>query len=98
MPEKLALQQSGRNRGAVQFYKGPILAPAAVMDGACNQFFSRARFAQKQHGRVAGSHGFNETQNMAESRTLPHTSFEVHLAADFIFQLQLFFCELVSSL
>src|SRR6266481_846190 len=47
MSKKLTLEQSRRNRGAVELYKGAILAPAAFMDRACNQFLSRAGFAQK---------------------------------------------------
>src|ERR1700693_5179080 len=47
MPEKLALEQSGRDRGAVELYEGPLLAPAAFMDGACNQFFSCTGFTEK---------------------------------------------------
>src|SRR5882762_10535816 len=59
MPKKLALEQSGRNRGAVELYKGPLLAPAAFMDRARNQFLSCAGFAQEQHRGIAGSHGFH---------------------------------------
>src|ERR1700678_3204287 len=32
---------------------------------------------------------------MAESRTLPHNSFKVHLATDFVFQIQFFLGEFV---
>jgi len=60
MSKEFALKQSSRNRGAVELYKGPFLTLAAFMDGARNQFLSRAGFAQKQHRRVAGSHGFHE--------------------------------------
>jgi len=35
---------------------------AAVMNGTRNQFLSGAGFAQKQHGRVAGSHGLHQLQ------------------------------------
>jgi len=64
------------------------------MDGARNQFLSRAGFAQKQHRRIAGPR-FPRDSNMAESRTLPHNSFKVNVATDFIFQIQLFLRKLV---
>ncbi len=85
MSEKLTLEQSGRNRGAVQLYEGPLLTMAAVVNGTRNQFLPRAGFAQKQHRRVGGSHGFHQIQNVAQSRTLSHNSFKVYLATDFIF-------------
>jgi hypothetical protein len=59
MSKKLALEQSTRNRGAIEFHKGPLLTPAAIMDLAGDQFLSRTGFAQKQHCRVAGSHSFH---------------------------------------
>src|SRR5689334_2206905 len=68
---------------------------AALMNGPRNQFLSRAGFAQKQHGRLAGSHGFHQMQNVTESRTLSHNSFKVYLPTDFIFQIEFFLCELV---
>src|SRR5579863_1961343 len=98
MSKKLTLEQSCGNRSAVELYEGPILTPAAFMDGARNQFLSGAGLPQKQNRRVARSHGFHQVQNMAESRTLPHNSFEVHLAADFVFQIQFFLREFVLEL
>src|SRR6267154_351686 len=95
MSKKFALEQSSWNCGTVELYKGPLLAHAAIMNGAHNQFLSRTGFSQKQYSGVAGSHGFHEIQNAVESRTLSHNSFEVHLPANFLFQVQLFLSELV---
>ena len=41
MSKEFALEQSSRNRSAVELYKRPLLTPAAFMDGARNQFLSR---------------------------------------------------------
>ena len=49
MSKKLTLEQSGRNRGAVELYEGPLPTPAAFVDRARDQFLSRAGFAQKQY-------------------------------------------------
>src|SRR5438309_3801644 len=95
MSKKLTLEQSGWNCGAIELHEGPLFTPAAFMDGARNQFLARTGLTKKQHRRVAGSHSFHQFQNMAESRTLPHNSFEVHVAAEFVFQIQLFLRELV---
>src|SRR4029077_8700197 len=95
MSKEFTLEKSGRNRGAVEFYKGPLLTPAALVDGARNQFLSCAGFTEQQYRRVCGSHGLDEIQPPAESRTLSHNSFEVHLATDFVLQIQLFLSQLV---
>src|SRR5882762_6283642 len=95
MSEKLTLEQPRRNRRAVELYEGSRLAPAAFMNRARNQFLSRTGFTEKQHCRVARSHRFNEIQNMAERRALADNSLKVHLATDFIFQIQFFLCKLV---
>src|SRR5580700_7290152 len=95
MSKKFTLEQSCRNRSTVELYEGPLLAAAAFMDRPRNQFLSGAGITEKQNRRVARSHGFHEVQYVAEGRTLPHNSFEVHLAANLIFQIQFFLCKLV---
>src|SRR5208337_3542483 len=95
MAKQFTLEQSGWNCGAVQLHKGPILAPAAFMDCARNQFLPRTGFAQEQNSRIAGSDGFDEIKNMAKGGTLPHNSFKVQIATEFIFQIQLFLRQLV---
>src|ERR1700674_917489 len=92
MSKKFTLEQPRWNRGAVELYEGPFFTPAAFMNRARDQFLSRTGFTEKQYRRVAGSHRFHKVQNMAESRTLPHNSFKVHLATYFIFQIQFFLC------
>src|ERR1700722_17545113 len=95
MSKKLTFEQSHWNRSAVELYERPVLSAAALMDRARDQFLSGAGLPEKQHRRIAGSHGFHQIQNMAECRTLPHDSFKVHLAADFVFQIQFFLGEFV---
>ena len=85
MSKKLTFQQARGYGGTVEFDEGPILAPAALMDGPRNQFLSRASFAEQQYRRIAGRHGFYQAQNIVKSRTLSNNPFEVHLAADLIF-------------
>src|SRR5260370_38243107 len=84
------MEQPGRKGGAVELHESPILAPAAFMDGAGNQFLSRTGFTETQYRRVAGSHRLHEVKNTAASRTLPPNSFKVHLATDSIFQTNFF--------
>src|ERR1700735_1848517 len=95
MSEKFTLEQPRGNCGAVELYEGALLTMATLMNGTRNQFLSRAGFTEKQNRRVTGSHGFHQIQNMAESRTLSPDSFKVHLAADFIFQIEPFLRDFV---
>ena len=45
MTEELALDQRGRQRGAVDGDKGTARAPAVVVNGACDQLLARAALA-----------------------------------------------------
>jgi len=54
-PKSSPLEQSTRNRGAIEFYKGPLLAPAAIMDRAGDQFPFPYRFSPRSNTvEVAG--------------------------------------------
>ena len=95
MAKQFALEQTRGNRRTVELYQGPILAAAAIMDSASDQFLSGASLSQQQYGRIACSHGFDQLQYLPESRTLPNDSCKVGLAANLIFQVELFLRELV---
>src|SRR5262249_61587113 len=57
MAEEFALQKSGGNGGAVQFYKLGRVARTAVMDGAGNEFLSCAGLTADQYSAVGWSDG-----------------------------------------
>src|SRR5437879_12788863 len=95
MSKELTLEQSGWNGGAVELHKSPLLSPAAFMDRTRNQLLAGTGFTEKQYRRVAGSYRLHQLQNMPECRTLAYNSFEVHLAPDFVLQIQLLLSELV---
>ena len=49
---------------------------------------------EQQDCRVAGSHGFNQFQNMVQRRAVSNDVLEVHLAADLFFEVELLLGEL----
>src|SRR5262249_20110132 len=93
--EKLTFQESGRNSGAIKLDQRPLFAPAAVMDGPRDQLLPGAGFAQQQHGGITGSNRLHQTENVPEPGALAYNSFEIHLPADFIFQIELLLRQLV---
>ena len=62
VPKQLAFEQACRYSRAVELDEGVRAAKAEIMDGACNQFLSRSRLAQKQNCRIRGSHDFDLLQ------------------------------------
>jgi len=64
MPEQFALEKPGGDGGAVQFHKRAILAPAALVDGAGDQFFSRPGFTKQKNRGIAGGDSLNQLQNV----------------------------------
>src|SRR5882762_4142725 len=89
MPEQLAFQQTRRDCRAVEFDKVPLLATAAIVNGACDEFLAGAGLAQQEHGRVTCGYGFDQSEHLAESRTLTHHPFKARLLADLFAQIQI---------
>src|SRR5262249_12294277 len=63
--EQLALDQAGRQGGAVDLDEGAVLATARRVDGAGDQLLAGARLAGEQHrgvGRRYAAHGVEDGQ------------------------------------
>src|SRR5262249_5635051 len=67
--EQLALEQARRDGGAVDLDEGPVAAPARIVDGAGDQFLSRAGLAQEEHGRVGRRHDLDLVEDVSERHT-----------------------------
>ena len=67
------------------------------MNGPRNEFLASACFSKQEHRGTTGSNRIHQVQNLAQRRTLANDPFEIHLAADFLFEIQLLLCELVSE-
>ncbi len=62
MPKQFALYKARRNGAAIDLQKRPVLACAAVMNRACDQFLPGAGFAIDQHGGIRRSDLFDFAQ------------------------------------
>ena len=96
--EHLALEQSSRNRGAIHFYQRMFSSTAQIMKSARDQFLPSPSFTKNQNWRVGGRHRFHILQRALQSSAGANDLFEVQLAADFIFQVDLFLCQPVLQL
>jgi hypothetical protein len=67
--EKLAFQQAGGNRGAVQLDEGSVSSPAMIVNCPGDDFLARACFTLQQNRRICGCHNLNLVENANEGRT-----------------------------
>src|ERR1700688_4801154 len=68
------------------------------MNGPRDQFLSRACLTVNQHRRIRRGYSFHVFEDSAQRGTISNDLSEIHFRADFIFQIQLLFGELVSEL
>src|SRR6267154_864322 len=96
--EQLAFQQARRNGRAVELHEGFRPPWAQIMNGAGDQFLSRPRLAINQDRRVRRRYRFYMFEDFAQRGTVSNDLSKIHFRADFIFQIQLLFGELVFEL
>src|SRR5271165_5709812 len=89
MPEQLAFEESRGDGRAVHAHIGTITAGAKVVNRACNQLFSRARFPMKQDGGIRRRNNGNMLQDSSEGCALSNNAFEAVLRADFRVEIKL---------
>src|SRR4029077_17364537 len=93
--KQFAFEQTSWNSRTVEFHECSLLAPAVIVNGARNQLFPRTCVAQEQHGRIARSNRFYEFEDVLQGGTRSNDLLKVHLAANLLFQIQLFLSEFV---
>jgi len=72
VPEELALDQFGRNGGAVHFDEGSPLPGRSFMQRAGNQLLAGTVLTGDQHPRRGGSHLGEQVAHLLERRTVAH--------------------------
>ncbi len=76
MTEELALEESQRDRRAVQLDKGSLPASAVRVNGMRNELFASTRFAFDENRGVGGGHGLDLVQYSTERRARPYDAFK----------------------
>ena len=87
MPEQLTLNQAAGQGGAIHFDQSLAASGTEVVQRPCHQLFARAGFADDQHRRVGGGHGFNGLEHPGDRGALPDDLLEVVLALDFVLEI-----------
>src|SRR5580700_5134684 len=95
MSEQLAFKQTSWNRCAIQFHEGVRTAVTEIMNCTGNQFLSGTRFSINENRRTGWRYRFDLTQYLTQRCAISNDLFEVHLTAQFIFEVELLLCELV---
>jgi hypothetical protein len=71
--EQLALEQRGRQRGAVDGPERSVSTRRACVDGARDELFARPRFATHQDGDVVGGDALDQSEKPLQTRiAAPH--------------------------
>ena len=93
MSKKFALQQSQRNRRAIQFGENIIATRTEAVDGPRDQFFPRPCFPLNQNRGLHRRNGFDLPQHLPQPGTVAKNVFKVMLGADFIPQVKSLFSQ-----
>ncbi len=91
--EQLALDQPGRQGGAVDLDQGLVLAPAAGMDGPGDQLLAGPRLARDQNGGVGRRDLPDVVEDGRQGRALPDDLLEVVNRLDLFLQVQVLLLE-----
>src|SRR3984885_1460665 len=76
MTEQFAFQKIQRDSRAIQFYKGPPIAPTCIVNSICDEFLSSTGFPLDEDGRISSCNHFDLLQHLPERGTLSHNSLE----------------------
>ena len=74
MAKELAFQQTGGNRGAIEFDEGPFPSAAEIVERARDQFLSTSCLAENQHRGISGRHRLHLVQHLVQRTALPTIS------------------------
>ncbi len=86
--EKLAFEESFRNRGAVYGKEGVVLSRAVVVDALCEELFSRTAFSVDEHGGVGGRHLSHDGKKGVHAAVIADDIVEVKLVEKLVLEHQ----------
>jgi hypothetical protein len=98
VPQKFALEQTGRYGRAVEFDEGSLPAPAQLVNSPRDQFLSGAGLSLDQDGRIRGRRRFDLLQDVKQLATLPDHLIEAVFTPDLFLEIDLFVLNFLSQL
>jgi len=73
-----------RNRSAIQFYKGPAAALTAIVNGVCDEFFSRTGFTLDEDSRTCGGNLLHLVEDRLEGSAIANDPLECAFSPGFV--------------
>src|SRR6266550_2250823 len=93
--EQLGFEKATGNGGAIDFNEGAIAARTKIVDGAGDELFARAGFAEEEDGGASGRGELHLGQGALERGTLADDFLKIEFTANFFLEVELFFGELI---
>src|SRR5690348_8567966 len=93
MSEKLALQQTGRNRRAIHFYKSSFSTRAQIEHRPYETILASADLPENQNSRASRSNRFNLLQHPLQNVAIADDLLEIAARSQFIFKVKLLILE-----
>ncbi len=93
--EELGFEKTARNCGAINFDEGATAARTEIMDGAGEELFAGAGFAEEKDGSAGGGSELHLGQGALERGALADDFLKIEFTANFFLEVELFFGELV---
>ncbi len=95
MAEKLGFEQAGGNGGAIDFDEGAFAARTEIVNGAGDEFFAGAGFAEDEDGGGCRRDKLDLGESALERGAVSDDLLKIEFAANFFFEIKLFYGELV---
>jgi len=95
--EEFGFEKAAGNGGAIDFDEGAIATRTEIVDGAGEEFFAGAGFAEKQDGGAGWCGEFDLGEGALESGAFADDFLKIEFTADFFLKVELFFGEFIFS-
>jgi len=89
--EEFGFEKAAGNGGAIDFDEGAIATRTEIVDGAGEEFFPSAGFAEEEDGGASGGGELDLGEGALERGTLADDFLKIEFTADFFLEVELFF-------
>ena len=95
--KQFRFEQAGGDGRAIHLHKRVVAPGTQIVNRPGDQFLSRAGFPLDEHGGICGRYGFDLLQHGAQQWAFAHNFLEVHLRADFVFEVEFLLRQSISQ-
>src|SRR6185369_7132571 len=91
--EQLTLHQACGNSATVHLHQRPVFAIAAIVNRACDQFFSSSRLTVDQHSGICWCDLIDSSQQREQRWTVANNFFKIVFSAYLLLKIHILFLE-----